>query len=254
MRGSSLVPCSACDRNPTYALAPDDFGDARRSKPGLPHTLPHHLPSAGTQSRRSSASNIPICPRSRNVGSVVRSVPPGTRTTRSMHTAMMVRVPISVSDRGIDRTGVAELARRTDLGSGGGRRLPGGRLAGRRRDIVRHDYLRDAPPAATTGSIMATNPPFVQLDAFLVRTLALLDSGHLSAAVLLVRPDFAGTIGRAAFFNRAAFEFTCCWRIRWIAGTTTQPRWWGQWFVWQAGRNGPPVNRRLRLADLRGLS
>ena len=135
-----------------------------------------------------------------------------------------------------------------------GRRVIASDIERRRRDIGRHDYLRDAPPAATKGSIMATNPPFVQIDAFLVRTLALLDSGHLSAAVLLVRPDFAGTIGRAALFNRAVFEFTCCWRIRWIAGTTTQPRWWGQWFAWQAGGNGPPMNKRLRLADLRGLS
>jgi hypothetical protein len=73
-------------------------------------------------------------------------------------------------------------------------------------------------------------------------------------AVLLVRPDFAGTDGRVDMFNRAALEFTCCWRPVWIPGTTTSGRWWAQWFAWLANREDPPVNRRLREAELRGLT
>jgi hypothetical protein len=148
-----------------------------------------------------------------------------------------------------------------EAAAGGGHLADPLRAAGRhvisdierqRRDILQHDYLRGTPPAATKGAIMATNPPYVQIDEFLARTLSLLDSGHLSAAVLLERPDFAATIGRADMLNRAVLELTCCWRVRWIPGTATQPRWWAQWFAWQAGCDGPPVNRRLRQADLRG--
>jgi len=37
-----------------------------------------------------------------------------------------------------------------------------------------------------------------------------------------------------------------------IAMTATErQRKWRAKFAWQAGRNGPPVNKRLRLADLR---
>ena len=108
------------------------------------------------------------------------------------------------------------------------------------------------PPAATQGAIMATNPPFVQIDKFIARSLSLLDTGHLSVAVLLARPDFAGTQGRADVFNRVVREWTCCWRTVWIPGTKTGPRWWCEWFAWQAGYSGPPVNTRFRLADLRG--
>ena len=94
---------------------------------------------------------------------------------------------------------------------------------------------------ATLGAIAVTNPPYARIDAFIARTIALLDSGHLSAAVLLVRPDFVGTDGRAAY------EWTCCWRPVWIPGTKTQPRWRCEWFAWLAGCSGPPMNRRANL-------
>ena len=105
------------------------------------------------------------------------------------------------------------------------------------------------------------NPSFVLIDGFLGRTMALLDNRHLSAAVMLVRPDFAGVDKVSAYqhsalpagsrsFNRAVAEFTCCRRIRWLPGTTESPRWWCSWFVWRAGHTGPPVNTRLRKADL----
>jgi hypothetical protein len=107
------------------------------------------------------------------------------------------------------------------------------------------------------GAILATNPPFGRsglLDPFIERTMSLLDSGHLSAAVLLQRVDATGTDGRADVFTRAVAEFTCCWRVRWIPGTTGQPRWWFAWFVWLPGRAVPPVNTRIRKSELHTLT
>jgi len=76
---------------------------------------------------------------------------------------------------------------------------------------------------------------------FLARTLALLDEGWLAGAVLLQRADSGGTDGRADIFNRAVAEVTCCWRPRWIPGTTGNGPWWFAWFVWLPDRSGPPV-------------
>lgn len=117
-----------------------------------------------------------------------------------------------------------------------------------RSGIIRLDFLHDEPPATTRGSILATNPPFGQsglLDPFLARTMALLEAGWLSAAALLLRADATATIGRSDILNRAVAEWTCCWRQRWIPGTTGQPRWWFHWFAWLPGSSGPPVNHRL---------
>jgi hypothetical protein len=61
-----------------------------------------------------------------------------------------------------------------------------------RRGIIRLDFVHDEPPAETAGSIAAPNPPFGKsglLDPFLARTMSLLDSGWLRAAVLLLRAD-----------------------------------------------------------------
>ncbi len=95
-----------------------------------------------------------------------------------------------------------------------------------RRDITQHDYLLDVPPPATRGAVMITNAPFSKLTEFMHRTLELLDAGHLAGAALLVRIDFSGTDGRANALNRAVAEWECCWRSRWIPGSTGNPRWW----------------------------
>lgn len=126
-----------------------------------------------------------------------------------------------------------------------------------RRGIARLDYLHDPTPAAARGAVMITNPPFGGsglLDPFIARTMALLESGHLRAAVLLQRVDATGTDGRTNVFNGAAAEWTCCWRAVWIPGTKTQPRWWFVWVVWLPDCSGPPTNRRLRLAEVRGAA
>ena len=118
-----------------------------------------------------------------------------------------------------------------------GREVIASDIERQRRDIARLDYLRDPAPANTRGSIMITNAPFSQITAFIDRTQGLLDSGHLAAAALLIRIDFAGTDGRAEALNRAVAEFECCWRSRWIPGSTGNPRWWCLRVTSQAGRS-----------------
>ena len=106
-----------------------------------------------------------------------------------------------------------------------------------RRGILRHD-IYDPPPFETAGMIAATNLPWSdeRLDPFLARILSLLDSGHLRGAVLLFRIDHTGAGGRAAIMNRAVAIWTCCWRPRWVPGTTGNGRWWCVWVLWLPAR------------------
>jgi hypothetical protein len=122
-----------------------------------------------------------------------------------------------------------------------------------RPGILQLDFLKDVPPPATRGAILITNPPFNIADAFRERALQLLDGGHLQAVVLLHRADKANTQERTADFNRAVHELTVTARTRWIpgsGGSEKSPRWWFVWITWLAGREGPPVNRRINRADL----
>jgi hypothetical protein len=100
-------------------------------------------------------------------------------------------------------------------------------------------FLTDTPPAARLASVI-TNPPFTALDEFIRRGLALLDIGATQAFTLLWRWDHFMAEGRVALLNRAAFVHQCCWRARWIEGSTGQPRWDFAWVTWLATDPGPP--------------
>jgi hypothetical protein len=131
-----------------------------------------------------------------------------------------------------------------------GRRVVATDIAPQRPDIARLDFLRHAPPAEACGAVAVTNPPFNQMDEFIGRALELLDSGHLSAVVLLLRGDHAAAQGRGGHLNRAVHEVMVTARTTWIPGSTESPRWWFHWVVWLADRTGPPVVRRVNRADL----
>jgi hypothetical protein len=123
-----------------------------------------------------------------------------------------------------------------------------------RRGILKCDFLADDPPSATRGSILITNPPFNIIDDFCERALALLHGGHLKAVVLLYRGDKANTQERIEVFNRAAHELSITARTTWIPGSDgseKSPRWWFVWIVWLAGREGPPIHRRINRSDLK---
>jgi hypothetical protein len=125
-------------------------------------------------------------------------------------------------------------------------------IAPQRRGIMPIDFLKDSPPPATYGSLAITNPPFNRADEFCKRALDLLDTGHLKAVVLLFRADKANTQERVGVLNRAAYELTCTGRTKWLPASNGEknPRWWFSWIIWIAGRDGPPVNRRINRAAL----
>jgi hypothetical protein len=67
------------------------------------------------------------------------------------------------------------------------------------------------------------------------------------------RPSRRGCRPRIEVFNRAAYELTITARTKWISGSEKSPRWWFTWIAWLAGKEGPPVNRRIARADLAPL-
>jgi hypothetical protein len=110
---------------------------------------------------------------------------------------------------------------------------------------ARYDFLADAPPHGALASVIS-NPPFNQIDAFTRRGLELLDAGTIASVVWLYRWDHLTAAGRTPALDRAAEIRLCTWRPRWIAETTTGPRWSFCWITWRAGHAGPPVHARTR--------
>jgi hypothetical protein len=121
----------------------------------------------------------------------------------------------------------------------------------RRTGMLCLDFLTGDPPAETKGAVLVTNPPFNLMDAFCERALALLDAGWLKSVTFLFRADKANSQNRVALLNRAAYELTVTARTMWINDTEGKnPRWWFYWITWVAGKNGPPVHRRINRDDL----
>jgi hypothetical protein len=108
------------------------------------------------------------------------------------------------------------------------------------------NFLHRQPPPECRS--LATNPPFNQLNAFLARAVSLLDppDNRLAAAVLLLRLDALAARTRAPLLAGAAAIHVCIWRPRWIAGSTTSPRWSFCWITWRRGHAAPPVLRWIR--------
>jgi hypothetical protein len=103
------------------------------------------------------------------------------------------------------------------------------------------DFLTSSPPSVCQS--LVTNPPFNRLDQFLQRAVSLVDSpdNSLIAAVLLLRWDALPAGGRALVLQRARQVHVCTWRPRWIADSTTSPRWSFCWVTWRRGSSGPPT-------------
>ena len=134
-----------------------------------------------------------------------------------------------------------------------GRKVIATDIAPQRDDIGRLDFLTETMPESAIGGALITNPPFARSglgDRFFARALKLLDRKKLVVVIFLQRDGAASTDGRAEIFGRAACEFRCCWRPRWIPGSTEGPRWAFSWSVWHADSAGPPVIHFLRKRDL----
>jgi hypothetical protein len=106
------------------------------------------------------------------------------------------------------------------------------------------DFLTDIPPL--TGAAVVTNPPSRLADEFITRGLELFDQRIITGLCLLLRHDFLQAGGRCDVLNRATLEIRCCWRARWIEGSTGGPRWSFSWIVWAGGPRRPPVYLRER--------
>jgi hypothetical protein len=109
-------------------------------------------------------------------------------------------------------------------------------------DITDGQDFLDSPPPHLCQSLI-TNPPFNQLDQFLNRAVLLVDSpdNSLIAAVLLLRWDALTARVRSPVLRRARQVHECNWRPRWIADSTTSPRWSFCWVTWRRGCSGPPT-------------
>jgi hypothetical protein len=107
----------------------------------------------------------------------------------------------------------------------------------------RRNFLTNPAPCRGLAAIVS-NPPFHALDPFVARGLALLDAGATASVVWLFRWDHLTAAGRTPALNRASEIRLCTWRPRWIADSTTSPRWSFCWITWRADHAGPPVHAR----------
>jgi hypothetical protein len=105
---------------------------------------------------------------------------------------------------------------------------------------ARRDFLIDDPPRTDLAAIVR-NPPFVLLDEFITRGLEHLEAGITQSLVLLLRNDHLTAKSRAAMLGRASEIRMCVWRPRWIADSTTSPRWSFCWVTWHWDYLGPPA-------------
>jgi hypothetical protein len=125
------------------------------------------------------------------------------------------------------------------------------RYAGRR--VVTTDIATGVDFLATPlhCTELATNPPFNVLTKFSAHAVAWMEQGHLESVTLLWRSDHLGAAERAVLVNRAAHILVCAWRPRWIADSTTSPRFWFVWISWVRAHRTGPVVRAITPADLR---
>jgi hypothetical protein len=119
--------------------------------------------------------------------------------------------------------------------------------------IARHDFLYDDVPDAARGAIAVTNPPYSQLDKFIIRGLALLDHGTIPALVLLLRLDHLQAKERVDVLNRAALVVHCNWRTVWIKRSKGNGRWSNAWIVWGGDRNGSTQTLWVREDDAQSM-
>jgi hypothetical protein len=107
--------------------------------------------------------------------------------------------------------------------------------------ITGQDFFSSSPPVGC--QCLVTNPPFNQLDQFLARTVSLINSpdNSLTAAALLLRWGALTAMVRMPVLQCVWRIHVCAWRPRWIAASTTSPRWSFCWATWLREHEGPPT-------------
>ena len=74
----------------------------------------------------------------------------------------------------------------------------------------------------------------------------------LNFVAALFRSIWGAEPGRLAYFNRPSFfgEILCCWRPRWIVGSTGSPMHAYAWYVWRKEpRSGPSLKVRVGKSE-----
>lgn len=135
----------------------------------------------------------------------------------------------------------------------------GSDIAPRRPDIDPSNFLTAEWLSGGPLSIIS-NTPFEDSDNFVARALRLMDrimDQAAPASVALLLPtewdhapdgDKRGSGRRAAFLAHPAYamQIKLQRRIRWIEGTTVQPRKNHAWFIWDSRHRDDPVIRYAR--------
>ena len=95
-----------------------------------------------------------------------------------------------------------------------------------------------------------TNTPHNTAEACAIvkNSIGLVEGQEVEFVAALFRSIWGAEPGRLLYFNRPSFfgEIRCCWRPRWIAGTTRSPMHAYAWYVWRkTPRSGPSLKVRV---------
>jgi hypothetical protein len=116
-------------------------------------------------------------------------------------------------------------------------------------------HLRHAFGLAGAGcTAIVTNTPHNTKEACAIveNLITLVEGQRVEFAVALFRSIWGAEPGRLPYLDRPSFygEICCCWRPRWIAGTTGSPMHAYAWYVWRhTPRTGPSLKVRIGKAE-----
>jgi hypothetical protein len=118
-------------------------------------------------------------------------------------------------------------------------------------DACELEHLYDAfELAGPACKAVITNTPHNTSEACAIvkNLIALVEGQDLHFAAALFRSIWGAEPGRLPFFNRPSFygEIACCWRCRWIVGSTGSPMHAYSWYIWrQIPTRGPSLKVRV---------
>ena len=130
-----------------------------------------------------------------------------------------------------------------------------GYVTGQTLDAAEAEHLRTALELAGAGcTAIITNTPHNTNEACAIvsNLIALVEGQYVEFAAALFRSIWGAEPGRLPYLDRPSFygEICCCWRPRWIAGTTGSPMHAYAWYVWrQTPRTGPSLKVRIGKAE-----
>jgi hypothetical protein len=126
------------------------------------------------------------------------------------------------------------------------------------------EHLRSSlEQAGLACRVIVTNTPHNTFEARAIvgNLIALVEGQRIDLVVALFRSIWGSEPGRLAYLNRPSFygEIACCWRCRWIEGSTGSPMHAYSWYVWgKTPRYGPSlkvrVSQREAVSALSGVN